>query len=261
MQARTSSTIKAKTMSESKQPVIRPTRRESTKALHAGHEHEHSRWTATSVQQDIGPYLLVSRETGAGGSEIARHVAQGLGWEILDNDILDILASEYGTPAVVLDVVDEKKPSWLTDLLNGWVEGHGFSQLTYLQRLHRLFNAAAQRGNVVIVGRGARFILPRQAGLSVRIIAPLAFRVEQTILRQGLSARQAHEFVEQSDRQRNAFIKKYFHQSIADPHAHDLVVNVENLIQNDAVELVINAVTAWLKSSGIGASRSRLVTS
>jgi cytidylate kinase len=185
-------------------------------------------------------------------------VAQRLGWDILDKEILDALAAEYGTPAVVLDGVDEKKPSWLADLFNGWIEGYGFSQLTYLHRLHRLFNLAAQRGNVVIVGRGAKFILPRRTGLSDRVIAPLACRVEQIILRQGLSAAQARDFVERADRQRNAFIKTYFHQNVTDPHVHDLVVNVENLVQNDAVDLIVGAVQSWSKRLGMSAVRAGL---
>jgi hypothetical protein len=201
----------------------------------------------TGGQQNVGPYLLVSREIGAGGSEIAKRVAHRLGWELLDKEILEALESNYGTPAAVLDVVDEKRPSWLTDLFNGWIEGHGFSQLSYVHRLHRVFDTAAQRGNVVIVGRGARFILPRRAGLSVRIIAPLDFRVEQIILRQGMSAAKAREFVEHSDRQRMAFVKRYFHQDVTDPHVYDFVLNVEQFGQDNAVDLIINTVQSWLK--------------
>ena len=208
--------------------------------------------STTGRQQTIGPYLLVSREMGAGGSEIAACVVQRLGWEILDKEILNALESDYGTPAPVLDVVDEKKPSWLTDLFNGWIEGHGFSQLTYVHRLHRVFDMAAQRGNVVIVGR-VQIILPRRAGLSVRIIVPLEFRVEQILLRQGISAAKAREFVEHSDRQRIAFIKRYFHQNVADPHVYDLVLNVEQFGQDNAVDLIINVVQSWLKRSGVGA--------
>jgi cytidylate kinase len=75
------------------------------------------------------------------------------------------------------------------------------------------------------------------------------------ILRQGLTAAKAREFVEQSDRQRNAFIEKYFHHNVADPHIHDLVVNVEQLVQDEAVSLIVDAVQLWLKRTGM-ASRA-----
>lgn len=235
-------------MNNTPQPPGHLTRREDI-AVHRNC-HVGSLFQTGNVKQRLGPCLLISRETGAGGSQIARHVAQRLGWKVMDKDIVDILASEYDTPSVVLDTVDEKNVGWIADLLNGWVEGHGFSQLTYVHRLHRLFAKVAQQGNVVIVGRGARFMLPQRETISVRIIAPLELRVEQVILRQGISASKSREFIENSDRQRNAFIKKYFHQNIADPHVHDLVVNVEQLGQEDAVALILDAVRSWLKRRG-----------
>lgn len=235
-------------MNNTPQPPGHLTRREDI-AVHRNC-HVGSLFQTGDVKQRLGPCLLISRETGAGGSQIARHVAQRLGWKVMDKDIVDILASEYDTPSVVLDTVDEKNVGWIADLLNGWVEGHGFSQLTYVHRLHRLFAKVAQQGNVVIVGRGARFMLPQRETMSVRIIAPLELRVEQVILRQGISAIKSREFIEKSDRQRNAFIKKYFHQNIADPHVHDLVVNVEQLVQEDAVALILDAVRSWLKRRG-----------
>jgi cytidylate kinase len=209
---------------------------------------------------NIGPCVLVSREMGSGGSQIASQVAQRLGWEILDKEILDKLASQYGTPRVVLDAVDEKKVGWLLDLFNGWIEGHGFSQLSYVNRLGHLFNTVAKRGNVVIVGRGAKFLLPKTAGFSVRVVAPLDFRVEQVILRQGVSAAEARGLIEESDNGRQAFIETFFHQNVADPHVHDLVINIKQLSQSDAVNLIVSAVKLWLIRSGFEAPNAELRT-
>ena len=191
---------------------------------------------------NIGPCLLVSRELGAGGSQIASKIAKRLGWAHLDKEIIEKLASQYGTPRVVLDVVDEKKVGWFADLLNGWIEGHGFSQLSYVNRLGRLFNTVGKRGNAVIVGRGAKFLLPKSAAFSVRIIAPMEFRVEQIILREGVSAQEARELIQRSDADRKAFIKTFFHHDVTDPHLHDLVVNIKHVTPDLAVQLIFDAV-------------------
>src|SRR5437868_7283405 len=66
-------------------------------------------------EQQLGPCLFVSRETGAGGGEIARRAAECLGWHLLDKEVLDQLSSQYGTSRAMLDVVDEKKVDWLAD--------------------------------------------------------------------------------------------------------------------------------------------------
>jgi cytidylate kinase len=160
----------------------------------------------------------------------------------------------------VLDVVDEKKVGWLADLFNGWVEGHGFSQLSYVNRLGHLFNMAAKRGNVVIVGRGATFLLPKSAGFSVRIIAPIEFRVEQLVLRRGVSAQEARRLIRKSDTDRKSFIKKYFHHDATDPHVHDLVVNIKQVTPNLAVQLIYDAVQCVLKNSGFHTKHQKAVS-
>jgi len=211
--------------------------------------------TDVELLRELGPCLLVSRELGAGGSGIARRAAQRLDWEILDEQIIETLAAQYGTPRAVLETVDEKSVGWLADLVFGWIEGHGYSQLSYVHRLHRLLHAAAERGNVVIVGRGAPFMLPRWAGFSVRIIAPFDLRVNQIVSWQGLSVEKARKRVERSDNDRQSFIEKYFHHDVANPHFHDLVVNVEQIPRDDAVNLIVDAVRAWLKRSHLATAR------
>jgi hypothetical protein len=205
-----------------------------------------SSWPANQPQ--LGPCLFVSRQTGAGGSEIARRAANCLGWHLLDKEILDQLSSQYGMSRVMLDVVDEKKVAWLADMLNGWFEGKGFSQLAYVHRLHRLFVAAAQRGNVVIVGRGARFMLPRRAGFSVRIIAPLEERIREIVARLGLSAGEARAYIQRMDKLRDDFLESFFHHEARDPAVHDLVINTEQLGAENSLDLLHSAVHAWLKT-------------
>ncbi|MGZ8379193.1 MAG: cytidylate kinase family protein, partial [Gemmatirosa sp.] len=43
------------------------------------------------------PIVTVSRQFGAGGSELAARVAEALGWPLLDNALLDEVAARLGT--------------------------------------------------------------------------------------------------------------------------------------------------------------------
>jgi hypothetical protein len=200
-----------------------------------------------------GPCLLISRETGAGGHEIAQRAAGILGWRLMDKSILDQLSSQYGTSRGMLDSVDEKRINWLADFCNGLIEGHGFSQLTYVRRLHRLFEAVANWGDVVIVGRGARFILPRHSSFSVRVVAPLRLRVRRVISQMNLSDRDARKYITNVDQQRNAFLKRYFHQDVTEPDIHDLVINTEQLDIEGGTQTLIAGFRTWLdKRAGGG---------
>jgi len=217
-------------------------------------EHAQERLKAGKVDEEVGPYIVISRETGAGGSEIAQLVGEKLGWDVLDKEILDYLAAKYGTPRHLFEFIDEKHVSWIEEFFETWIEGRRFTKATYIHRLHHLLFLAAHHGSVVIVGRGAQFVLPHNRGLSVRVIAPLDFRVKQVLLKKGLNAKEAREFLEESDRQREAFINEHFHHKVTDPHVHDLVINVEKLAQADVAELIVAAARSWMKKSGIGQS-------
>lgn len=214
-----------------------------------------------NVEENVGPYLTVSREHGAGGSEIAHRVGDILGWAVLDGEMLDYMAEKYGTPRNLLEYVDEKQVSWLGALFNSWAGKQGLTQETYVRRISQLMLLAAHHGNVIIVGRGGRFILPRERGLSVRILAPLEFRAEQIMLQQGITYAEAKELVQRVDRERQSFKRRYFHHNSADPHEYDFVVNVEELGQQDAAELVVSAVRCWLKKSGLRSAVAEAVVS
>ncbi len=116
-------------------------------------QHARDRLAKGKVEENVGPYIVVSRETGAGGSAIARLVGQKLLWDVLDKEIVDYLATQYGTPRSLVEFVDEKPISWIEEVFSTWVEGRGFTSSTYVHRLNHLLLLAAHHGNVVIVGR------------------------------------------------------------------------------------------------------------
>lgn len=214
-------------------------------------KHAQERLARGRVEENVGPYIAVSRETGSGSSAIARRVGQELGWDVLDEEIVDFIASEYGTPHSLVKFIDEKQIHWLEDVFTSWIEGQSFTSTTYVHGLVQLLLLAAHHGNVVIVGRGAQFVLPHDRGLSVRILAPLDFRVERILLQRGLSAQEARKVIAESDRQREAFVTEHFHHKAIDPHMYDLVINVEKLAQDEAADLIVDAARSWMKKSGV----------
>ncbi|MCA9178946.1 MAG: cytidylate kinase-like family protein [Planctomycetales bacterium] len=197
----------------------------------------HARKEAGQVR--AGQYVLISREAGAGGSDIAVSVAKLLGWEVLDHEIIDYMVEHYGASPKLLEAIDERRSPWLTEIVNSWTQdAGGMPTMKYVHRLHELFQLAASRGKVVIVGRGARFMLPRDGGLSVRIVAPLEHRIANTAAARGISTEQASQVVRKLDREREAFVREYFHHSADDPQFYDLIVNSEQLGKERVADLI-----------------------
>jgi cytidylate kinase len=208
------------------------------------------------LASQLGPYIALSRAAGAGGSEIARLVGQKLNWDVLDHELLDLMADRYHASRTLLDFVDETKANWIYEVFGDWLSQKTVSQEAYVHRLGKIVLLAAHHGRIVFVGRGAQYLLPREMGLAVRIVAPLDFRIRQVMDRFGVAHDDAREQVEETDRGRQAFIRRYFRREDADPANHDLTINVEKLGQEGAASIIVEANRLRLESGPLGEIRA-----
>jgi cytidylate kinase len=95
---------------------------------------------------------------------------------------------------------------------------------------------------VVIVGRGADYVLPGQFGLRVRMVAPVEVRVRRIANEEGLSLKAGRAVVESSDRERKALARRHYHQDLRDPLNQDLTINTAELTIEAATDVVMTAV-------------------
>jgi len=187
-------------------------------------------------------YVAISRQAGAGGSEIARLVGQQLGWPVWDKNLLERIAERYRLDRAMLELVDETESSWLYDVLGTWMDCRIVSHDRYVSYLTRVILAVTRQHHCVLVGRGAQFLLPPDKGLAVRIIAPMEVRAQRVMQQMGLSASQARRYIEETDRGRREFVRRFFHRDIDDPNLYDLVINTARQGIDGAVRQILSAV-------------------
>ena len=202
----------------------------------------------------LGEYITISREAGAGGGEIARRVGRALGWEVLDKELVERVAESSHCPRSVLELVDETQPNWAYDVLGAWLDPQIIPHVKYVVHLSRVILAAARRGNVVLVGRGASLLLPRSQGLAVRIIASEKYRLHQIVAGHGLAEAEARRYMAEVDRGRRDFVIRFFHHDITDPHLFDLVIQADRLGAQGAAEAIV---AAYRHACGAGAEAKR----
>jgi cytidylate kinase len=207
--------------------------------------------------QLIRPYITISREAGANASEIAELVASQCGWKVFDRELLDYMVEHYHWSRVALDFVDERTVSWFHETFGKWLDQQLVSQAEFVHRLGKVVVLAAQHESLVFVGRGAQFILPREVGLAVRIIAPKKYRIERIMTRRQCSRRDAEQFIDDTDKGRADFVQRYFHRDVADPHLYDLVVNLEQIPRQGAIELLTSQVKRLQQRASAEASAQR----
>ena len=208
-------------------------------------EHARERMQTAAIAENLGPVLNISREGGVPAGDIANQVATKLGWDLLDRDIIECMAEEYGTTSDLVKVFDERHVGFMEGIFESWIEGLRFSGTNYFESLKRLFFVAANHGNVVIVGRGAQFILPTTCGLSVSLIAPPDVRVKWVMEEQGLDKEKARAEVKKIDNQRREYIRTHFHVDLSDPHNFDLVINCARVTTEQVSEILVTAVRNW----------------
>ena len=182
--------------------------------------------------------MTISRQAGVNASELAGAIASKCGWNALDRELLDYLAEQDHLSRLALEFVDERTVSWFHEVCGKWLEEHLVSQAEYVSRLGRLVLLAAQHESVVFVGRGVQFMLPRDRGFAVRIIAPLKQRVQVVMQRNQCTKAEAERLIIETDENRSNFIQRYFHKDVADPLLYDLVINLEYFPRDEAVELI-----------------------
>ena len=174
--------------------------------------------------------ITITREYGAGGGEVARKLADALGWEVLDRQLLHQAAEVEHVSDAELERLDEKAIT-MADRFRL----HPPHQ-KYLHGLTQAARQAAERGNVVLVGRGARHLLGEMPDvLHVRLVAPRQWRAERMAKLEGWSLDQARARCLEVDRTRELFTRYFFGDAALQSAQYDLVVNTGRVPLDDVV--------------------------
>ena len=186
-------------------------------------------------------FLTISREAGSRGAEVAQRMGERLGWAVLDKNLVDRLAGDLELQPRVLEVLDETRINWFSETLLNLFNSRLVAQQGYVELLGKVIALAATSEPVVIVGRGAHLILPPEAGLRVRVIAPRAWRVQWLAASEGLELQAAEKRVDVIDADRSAFVSRNFRHESTDASAYDLVLNAASLGVDGCVEVIYRA--------------------
>jgi len=195
-----------------------------------------------------GPWLTISRQIGARGAETARLVGERLEWPIYDREILATIARETHTKERIISRLDEHAVGHLNDLLRNLVVPDDMGQARFLTEMARVVWTLAREGEVIVVGRGANWILNPRFGLRVRLVAPRDVRVQRVAEREGIEAPAADKRVRSHDAEQHAFIRQAFGREIEDPLGYDLVLNVEHLGADAAAATIVTLLRTKLES-------------
>lgn len=128
--------------------------------------------------------ITISREFGSGGRELGKRLADALGYDYYDREILTALAEATKMEESYLEGILEQGAAAARYPV---AFGHTFSQLSYfsnrtaslLSKQTELIKKIAEKGNCVIVGRNANVILAEKKPLRIFVYAEMGSRIQR----------------------------------------------------------------------------------
>ena len=180
--------------------------------------------------------ITLEREYGAGGGAIAKKLAGRLGWKLWDQELTCEIARVAKVDQAVVERMDERCDSLFYRLMKVFmrgsmeqslpVQGMGhFDADSMVDFMQRVISGAASEGNSVIVGRGAPFLLRnRPDTLHVFVYAPLEEKIRR-LREAGKTEADAIVEIENVDRQRVIFVRRYFGMEWPTRELYHMMIN------------------------------------
>jgi cytidylate kinase len=182
--------------------------------------------------------ITIEREYGCGAANIAGTIADRLGWKLWDREITADIARRLKCKHEMVAEREERCDSMYYRLIKAFMRGSFEARidtagLEVLDAEHlailfeKVVTEVAERGNCVIVGRGAPWFLRRRNdAFHVFLYAPYEEKMRRT-LAQGESERDAANLLESVDRERAAFVRKYYGKEWPDRWLYNLMINTK----------------------------------
>lgn len=176
--------------------------------------------------------ITVSREYGSGGHNIAKALAERLGYTYYDELLLEKVAENTMLPENYIKEYGEYevKPNIFSDIFMSKSSSQG-KMYTYLfNEQKKVIEEIADKGNCVIVGRSADFFLKdREDTLNIFIFADMPFCVGRTMMKEDLKIEEARKRIADMNEKRRLSYKRCTKQEWGARNNYDVLLNSSHL--------------------------------
>ena len=195
----------------------------------------------------MGRIITIGREFGSGGRELGRRLAEELGIEYYDREILAQIAKRTSLAEEYIQNVVERQPHSLLPITIGrsfaYVEDYAFKQAQAVyQAQSKIIRELAEKSDCVIIGRCADYILRDQKPLRIFVYADLESRIARCMDRrsegEGLTEKEMKKQILAMDKNRARYYEFYTGTKWGDKLNYDLCINTTGTVIKEIVPAV-----------------------
>ncbi len=191
--------------------------------------------------------ITIGREFGSGGREFGRRLAEELGIEYYDKEIIMEISKHTALSEDYVREIIESKPHNLYPITVGcsiaYMNDYAFKQVQSVYTAQNsIIKELADRSDCVIVGRCADFILRERNPYRIFVYADMKSRIERCMKRapkeEHYSEKQMQRRIKAIDRQRAKYYNFYTGRKWGDKSYYDLCVNTTATEIKEIVPLI-----------------------
>ena len=196
--------------------------------------------------------ITINREVGSGGRTVGRKLAEKLGVKYCDKAVIEGLTQKFGLSPERIEEIKAQKKTWWNEINSYYPTLVNSADLpmeaevkldnkTMFETEKRILQELAAQSSCVIAGR-AGFIVFRDwpNHLNVFIQASMDHRIKRIMNRRNVTMDKARDIIEKMDATREAYIKKYVDATLYDTRNYNLVIQMDDLTEDDAAEIIID---------------------
>ncbi len=196
--------------------------------------------------------ITIGRQFGSGGREIGKKIADTLGIDFYDKELISLASKESGFCENIFEKADEAPSnSFLYSLVVGSNPmGSLFFRNDDLLTNDKLFSIQskvikniAKEKSCVIVGRCSDYILRDEENLTrVYLHADNEFRMKRIMELYNLSEKEAQNSIIKADKKRNNYYNYYTGNEWTGLNNYDIILNTAKIGVDNSVSAIINYV-------------------
>ncbi|MCX8085072.1 MAG: cytidylate kinase-like family protein [Calditerrivibrio sp.] len=224
--------------------------------------------------------ITISRQYGCSGEYVGERVAKKLGYQFVNNEIIQYVSILTSTPEKIVKNFDEEYHSNMSAILSKYIDLNIFSDIikddpflkcpspdcpvlveegslfdekihfdpifdseAFQRMVERVIIKLAEKGNVVIMGRGSQCILKdHKDALHVKLYAPKEERIKWLQIKEKMDPKTARTKIDEIDERRRNFLKHYYNADIDDPNLYHTMINMYKFTIEETANIITKIV-------------------